>query len=172
MKIAIGVFVVVLVLIVIVVGIGYALPVKHTATRAVSLNTSPDSIFALISNASSFPQWRPRVKSVESVSRADAKMSYREKGDDGEILYVVDESIPSKRLVTRIADDKLPFGGKWTFEITTKAATTELRITEDGEVYNPIFRFVSRFVFGHHATIETYLKDVARKFQQSATLVN
>lgn len=75
--------------------------------------------------------------------------------------------------MTRIADDKLPFGGKWIYEITTNATATELRITEDGEVYNAVFRFVSRFVFGHHATIETYLKDVARKFQQTEpTILN
>ncbi len=27
---------------------------------------------------------------------------------------------------------------------------TSLRVTERGEVYNPGFRFLSRFVFGHH----------------------
>ena len=37
---------------------------------------------------------------------------------------------------------------------------SELTITEDGEVSNPIFRFISRFVFGHAATIEGFLKSV------------
>jgi hypothetical protein len=35
-----------------------------------------------------------------------------------------------------------------------------LRITEQGEVYNPVFRFVSRFVIGQNRTIETYLRDL------------
>ena len=40
---------------------------------------------------------------------------------------------------------------------------TRVSITERGEVYNPIFRFLSRFVFGHTGTMETYLRDLARK---------
>ena len=40
---------------------------------------------------------------------------------------------------------------------------TTLTITEDGEVYNPIFRFMSRFVFGHEATMATYLSAAQKK---------
>ena len=35
-------------------------------------------------------------------------------------------------------------------------------ITENGEVYNPLFRFMSRFVFGHTATIDKYLEDLGQ----------
>jgi hypothetical protein len=33
-----------------------------------------------------------------------------------------------------------------------------LTITEHGEVYNPLFRFVSRFIMGQTATLDAYLK--------------
>ena len=36
-------------------------------------------------------------------------------------------------------------------------------ITEDGEVYNLIFRFMSRFVFGHTATMDAFLKNLERR---------
>jgi hypothetical protein len=65
-------------------------------------------------------------------------------------------------VVSRIADRSLPFGGRWTFELSPAPGGTLLRITEDGEVYNPIFRFVSRFVFGHDRTINGYLEDLER----------
>jgi len=42
---------------------------------------------------------------------------------------------------------------------------TEVTITEDGEVYNPIFRFMSAYVFGHTATIEQYLTDLESRVQ-------
>jgi hypothetical protein len=45
---------------------------------------------------------------------------------------------------------------------------TELTITENGEVYNPLFRFVSRFIMGHAATIEKYQRDVAAHFKNYA----
>ena len=69
-------------------------------------------------------------------------------------------------MTSRIADAKLPFGGSWTYEIApgvTRDLTT-LRITENGEVYNPVFRFVSKFVMGHSATIDKYLAAVATRY--------
>jgi hypothetical protein len=74
------------------------------------------------------------------------------------------EITPPRKLVSRIADPKLPFGGTWTFEITPTAEGSTLRITENGFVTNPVFRFLSRFVFGHTGTIESYLKSLAKKF--------
>jgi hypothetical protein len=64
---------------------------------------------------------------------------------------------PPRRLVTRIADEDLPFGGTWTYELEPLGASTRVILTENGEVYNPIFRFVSRFLLGHDATMIVYL---------------
>jgi hypothetical protein len=40
---------------------------------------------------------------------------------------------------------------------------SRLQITEDGEIYNPIFRFVSRFFIGYEGTLRQYVSDVERK---------
>ena len=82
------------------------------------------------------------------IARPDGLTSCRETGDDGATVYVVDEAATEKRLVTHVAGDKLPFGGKWTYVLTANGTETQLRIAENGEVYNPVFRFVSRFVSG------------------------
>jgi hypothetical protein len=37
-------------------------------------------------------------------------------------------------------------------------------------VGNPIFRFVSRYVMGHHATMDGMLKEVAKKFGEQPEL--
>jgi len=60
--------------------------------------------------------------------------------------------------VVRITDESLPFGGSWPYELEPGAAGTRLAIREEGEVYNPVFRFMSRFVMGHHSTIDQYLE--------------
>ena len=52
---------------------------------------------------------------------------------------------------------------RWTYEIAPAPNGTTLTITEDGEVYNPIFRFMSRFVFGHEATMASYLERRRRR---------
>jgi hypothetical protein len=80
------------------------------------------------------------------------------------------ESRPPHKLVSRIADPTLPFGGTWTYDIARTGDGATLTITEDGFVTSPIFRFVAKFVMGHHATIDTYLTNVAKKFNEPAAL--
>jgi uncharacterized protein YndB with AHSA1/START domain len=149
--------------------VGWTLPVAHRATREATYRATPGQVFRLITDVKSFPQWRPSVKEVEVLPPVDGRSQFREIGKDGSILYQIDSIAPNEYLITRIADRSLPFGGKWTYQLTPSGDSTTLRITEDGEVYNPIFRFVSRFVFGHTATMDRYLSDMGRRVGQSAT---
>ena len=151
------------VLVAVVVGIGFLLPVRHRASRQATFPASPDVIFAAITKVEDFPAWRSVVTKVDIIASAPAKPSWRETGSNGAIVFVAEQVSAPNTLVTRIADRSLPFGGTWTYELTPAAGGTTLRITEDGEVYNPIFRFMSRFVFGHTATIDTYLRDLGKK---------
>ncbi len=91
-------------------------------------------------------------------------MRWVEHGADGTIPYEVVERRPGERLVTQIADDDLPFGGTWSFELADAPGGTRVRITEDGEVYNRFFRFMSRYVLGHTAGVERYLADLSARF--------
>ncbi|MEO8579641.1 MAG: hypothetical protein ABI469_05290, partial [Gemmatimonadales bacterium] len=91
----------------------------------------------------------------------------REVGSNGSILYEIQDAVPNQRLVTKIADPSLPFGGTWTYELSPRGDSTTLRITEDGEVYNPVFRFLSRFFMGHTATMNKYLDDVRHHIEKT-----
>jgi uncharacterized protein YndB with AHSA1/START domain len=152
-------------LVVIVVIIGYALPVKHRATAEATYKASPEALFALITNVEGFTAWRGGLTSAEVMPSADGRKRFREVSSDGTISYLVEAVEPNRRLVTRIDDKTLPFGGTWTYELLPAAdGRTTLRITEDGEVYNPLFRFVSRFIMGHDGTIRKYLASVATRY--------
>lgn len=155
-------------LILIVLVIGWSLPVKHRATADATINASPDSLYQLITDVDRIPEWRSSVKSVERLPDGAGKKRFREVGGNGSILYEIQNAVPNQRLVTKIADPSLPFGGSWTYELSPQGDSTTLRITEDGEVYNPIFRFVSRFVMGHTATINKYLDDVRHHFDKTS----
>ena len=76
------------------------------------------------------------------------------------------ETQPPNRLVTRVTEKEKNFGGTW----TTVLANNTVTITEDGWVANPIFRFVSRFVMGHHATMDGILTQVAKQLNEPVTL--
>lgn len=146
--------------------IGWRLPVAHVATRSVKIKASPDSVFALISTPENYPSWRSDVKKVD-VMTEQGVTRFREDGSNGLILFEITEKVPPRRFVTKIADRNLPFGGRWVYEVTPTATGSELRITEEGEIYNPIFRFVSRYMMGYTATIDGYLKAVQKRLDRT-----
>lgn len=143
-------------------GFGYMLPVAHTATRTAHFMAPPARVFTIIEDVERYPSWRPQVTRVEIVQRVPA-LRWREIDRDEAVTFEMEERRPAERLVTRIADPSLPFGGSWAFDLTASGGGTSLTITENGEVYNPIFRLMSRFVFGHTATIDQYLEDLRRR---------
>lgn len=164
-KVALAGVTVLVAIAVIVAVIGWRLPVRHRAEREAVFPITRDSLFELLSDVERFAEWRSGMKRAERRPAVDGRARWLEAGRDGEILYELVESVPGERLVTRIADPRLPFGGTWTYELadadlTAAGQRTRLRITEDGEVYHPVFRFISRFVFGHGRTIERYLADL------------
>lgn len=151
--------------------IGAMLPRNHKASRTARFKQPPEMLWQAITDYAGSPAWRADLKAVERLPDQDGHQVWREIDKHGQAMPLETvESLPPRRLVRRIADPKLPFGGTWTYEISPSEAGSALTITEDGEVYNPIFRFVSRFVFGHTATIDGYLKALGKKFNQEVVI--
>ena len=170
-----GIFVlisIVLAIFLVVVAIGAFLPKQHVATSAARFHQSPNAIWEAITDSSRFPEWRKDVARVEPLPEVNDKPSWREFDIHGNAIpYQVMVMVPPRALVVRIADAKLPFGGTWTYEISPMTdGTSLLRITEDGEVYNPVYRFASRFVLGYSSTQEQFLRTLGAKFGQNVTI--
>src|SRR4051812_37752358 len=75
--------------------LGLLLPRDHVASRSLTLHRSPDEVWAVISDTALNRQLSESDVPVEIV-----------------------ESQPPARLVSRIADPALPFGGTWTYLVT------------------------------------------------------
>ena len=133
---------VLVVLVALIAIIGTTLPRDHVASRSLALRRPPEEIWPVIMQATAA---------------------------SGVPVDVV-ESDPPRRQVTRVKDTEKMFGGTWTITITPSSTGSTLKITEDGWVGNPIFRFVSRYVMGHHATMDGMLKDVAKRFGEEPQL--
>jgi uncharacterized protein YndB with AHSA1/START domain len=144
-----------------VVAAGFMLPVGHVASRSETFTQPPVQVFAALTDVESFPKWRSDVQAVNVLAAGPPKR-WREQGDNGDITFEVVEAQPPSRLVSRIADTDLAFGGTWTYELVPEGSGTRLTITERGEVHNPVFRFMSRFVFGHTATMKQFLADLKK----------
>jgi hypothetical protein len=145
-----------------VVIIGALLPKRHVVSRGTLIHQSPEAVFALISGP---PTWRPSVKSVAELPARNGHVCWSEEDKRGQkVTYERVELEPPRTMITRIADPDLPFGGTWKYDVEEVEGGSRVTITEDGEVYNPLFRFVSKFIMGHSATIDGYLKELGNKF--------
>ncbi len=134
---------VVLVAVFAIVGVmGMLLPRTHVASRTLRVKRAPADVWPIV---------------TQTMNASDVPV---------DIL----ESVPPYRLVSKVKDTETMFGGTWTVAIAAVPDGSTVTITEDGWVGNPIFRFVSRFVIGHHATMDGMLKQVAKTFNEDAAL--
>jgi len=134
------------VLVLLVAMIGSRLPREHVASRTMRLRRTPQEVWAALTQATA----------------------------GSSVPVDVVEQDPPRRLVTRVKESEKMFGGTWTIAIVPDASTDSactLTITERGWVANPIFRFMSRFVIGHHASIDGLLKQVAAALNEHAVLL-
>lgn len=164
MKWVLWIFIVLAGILILIALIGWLLPKAHTATREARFHQPPDAVWKAITDIDAMHSWRQGLKSIKHLPDQNGMPAWVETSDSGTIPFETVASQPPSKLVIRIADPKLPFGGTWTYDITPVAGGSSLRIREDGEVYNPVFRFLTRFVFGYYGTMDTYLKSLAKKF--------
>ena len=150
-----------------VVAIGSLLPKRHVIARSAMFKASPEKLFELIAGDQS---WRPDVKTCE-VYTDGGRQFQRETSTHGQtVLYELQGARPPLAIERRIATENLPYGGTWSFALEPVEGGTRVRITEDGEVYNPIFRFVSKFVMGQTATLDAYLKAMGKATGEDARI--
>jgi uncharacterized membrane protein len=152
--------------------IGSRLPLSHVATRSIWLRQPHEKVYGLIRDFHNASSWRSDVSSVEMLGETGGIVRYREHGRQGDVTYELVQDLNGQRIVTRIVDQDLGYSGSWTIDFASENSGTRVRVTENGEVSNVMFRFLSRYVFGHTSTIDTYLTSLADHFNESAYLEN
>lgn len=152
-------------LIAIVVIIGALLPRDHIASVSARIAAPPNAVWSAIVQPEAFPTWRGDVVRVEMLTSTANGPSWREYTRHGSITMGIEQSDPPRRVVGRILDENLPYGGVWEYEIAPDGpAASRVTITERGWVSNPLFRFVSRFVIGQTSAMEAYLRALGKHF--------
>jgi Polyketide cyclase / dehydrase and lipid transport len=164
MKLLLILLAAVVALVLVVLVVGALLPRNHVVSRHIILRRSPAEIYQVVRDFSAAPSWRPDLDHVEMIPSGDNQVRFREHGKQGAVSYDLVEDLRDEKIVTRIADQNLGYSGSWTYTFQSKADGTRIEIVEAGEVSNVLFRFMSRFVFGHTSTIEKYLTVLGNKF--------
>ena len=145
--------------------VGAFVPREHRATSSVTLRQPPDSVWNVVRDLGGVTAWWPEMKQAERLPDRDGHEVWRQKTGGFDMTLVVTESQGPRRLVTRIdAPEGAAFGGTWTYELAPAGDVTRVSVTEAGWIANPIFRFLSRFVFGYYGTLDGYLKGLGKRF--------
>lgn len=120
--------------------LGLALPREHTASVYAFIKAEPDAIFDAV---------------VDLQNTSDIK------------THVTKELRPKLRVTEIVESPGAAFGGTWTVVIEPTDEGGKLTITENGRVYNPLFRFLSRFTFGHDATAKQFIATLRKRLEKN-----
>ena len=170
MKITLIVLAVLVAVVAIVAIIGAMLPRDHVASVTATIPAPRDKVWQALTDVAAFPTWRSEVQKVDVLSTSP--LTWRETAKTGSMTLAAETFEPPQRLVGRIQDQGMPFGGTWEYVLApdpSDSARTRVTITERGWVSNPIFRFVSKYVMGHYSTLEAYTRALGRKFGADVT---
>ena len=144
---------------------GSALPVSHVASESRAVAAPQARVWALISDVQNGSKWRTGLKSVEMLPAEGGHPCWLEEQPGMKMKLCEQESDPPSTRSVKIADPKLPFGGYWLYELGPAIGHPEasvLTISEHGEVYAPMWRFVSHYIMGDSKQLKQFQDDVAK----------
>jgi hypothetical protein len=124
--------------------IGLLLPRNHLAARRATFAQPPNRV------------WAALIELADHVAARD-KLPIELERDEAPRLRV-----------SRIIDDKLPFGGRWYYELEPLDAGTRVTITEAGFVKLPMFRIFT--TLAPNATKTKFLRELGAKLAVPVTV--
>lgn len=150
--------------------VGALLPRDHVAGASITTRQPPDSVWKVIRDLGGVTQWWTEMKTSVRTPDKDGHERWEQEVGGFKMALLVESEEPPRRLVTRI--DSPPgasFGGAWTYEVAPTPDGSRVTVTERGWIANPVFRFMSRFMFGYYGSVEKYLRALATRFGETVT---
>lgn len=149
--------------------IGALLPRSHVAASAIVVPQPPDTVWQLMRDVAGLPGWWPDMRETKRVADSAGREVWQQTMKQGFVMRgIITESVPPARFVSVIDTSAGgSFGGSWTYEIAPVAGGSRVRVTERGWIANPIFRFMSRFIFGYYGSLDSYLTALGKKLGAS-----
>ncbi len=149
---------------------GSRMPRDHVAAVRGIYKAAPAAVWALISDPAQSASWRGDVKRVDVLPTGNGRLAWKEMTDRGVTTYEMVSQEPMISQISRITDEKLPYGGQWEFRLTPVAGGTELLITERGFVKPAITRLLARTVFSPTKSMVAYHQSLANRLRERAQI--
>ncbi|MCG3133255.1 MAG: hypothetical protein HMLKMBBP_00380 [Planctomycetes bacterium] len=144
---------------------GRKIPPDHTAAAEIAIRRAQREVWERVRDFAAWHTWAPGVKSVETGRSSDGRERVVLRMGRHAVPLVVEREERLRRLVTRIDDATLPFGGTWTWTFSTDGGACRVRIEEEGVIRSPVLRALAKQVLGYDATIKAHLKALSESFR-------
>jgi hypothetical protein len=145
---------------------GRTLPMEHVAEGRRDIAAPAATVAGWIRDVESHPGWR-EVERIEVLEREANGVRYREHGAHGAITFRLRETKPDRVFESVIVDTDLAFGGRWLLRVEPSGSHSVVTIREEGVVRPALFRFLSRYAFGHATTLNQYLAALAARAERT-----
>lgn len=142
---------------------GARMPATHTVSVTGVVAAPPEKVFALITDVKNGNTWRPQVKSVTTLAPDNGRDHWVEHLAYHQYMtFLAVKTVPPTLRQVRLDEPHAAYGGTWTYELSPgpDAASTTLKITEDGYINPPLYRFAMARVVGPTKNLDDYMKDI------------
>ncbi|MEM7244109.1 MAG: SRPBCC family protein [Acidobacteriota bacterium] len=145
---------------------GNSLPREHEVAMTAVYSQRKLELWATILDYQSFPKWRTDI--TEGRQLPGRRLGWVEVSRHGETPVDIVQAKPGQRLITRIVDADLPYGGTWTYDLEPDKASggTRLTLTQNG-IIKPAWLRIMAKTKGHHSTVEQYLRDLGSRYEET-----
>jgi hypothetical protein len=140
---------------------GFLIAEDQTHTRTLTLKQTPAAVHAVLADVQNMPKWHTGVEKVELLPLIDGKEATRQtfKGNM-QMTIITAENHPPGHLVRTMGDADGPFVGSWTYAITPTNGGSDVALTEQSKVRNPVTRLMMKF-YGLTKYMDDHLRDLA-----------
>jgi hypothetical protein len=120
-------------------------PLSRERAR-IGLPSSPEAVWATLTDLDAMPAWRAELEGVERLPDARGAVRWREVSRGRRLVLERVEAVPPVRMVVQRAGEGVP-GLRWIYEVSRIATGSELVLTAERRVGPPALRPLVR-VYG------------------------
>ena len=152
---------------------GYTIPVKHTVSVSQHYDKTATDIWLAITQYDKYPEWHEDIYAIKELPEKGGYQSWKEVDADGHTVpYIILKHSSNAQLVIQTDNKDKDFNYTRTYDLIPdtghKEKGTTLKITQNGEIHNFLFRIIAHFFTGHSNDIDTFLRSLKNKFLAEA----
>lgn len=141
--------------------LGALAPASFEIRVARHIDAERPAVFALLANLDEWVLWRRGFEDVEILEPHSGELvRYRLTTEHETLTYAVVDFEENRLITTCVAEKDVSFDGCWRLEFDDSDGGTLITLNEKGRINSLWYRFMSRYVIGHHKYIEGFFDDI------------